>query len=166
MAQEAAVSVEHSNGEGVKTVSFTSFKPQLVLPASKAEEALQFYKAAFGAEELSRVYRPKRKAEQELPLIAYAELRIGASSLLICDQSDDFLAAFDGSGAGIIFRVEAGDVAAAVAKAVEAGAVAEGEVVEVEGGCGGGVLGKVKDPFGVIWAITSTGKKGSDVAAE
>lgn len=70
-------------------VVFAAVKPWLVVEAPKADEAVQFYKAAFGAEEVSRVNHPKRKAEQELPLILSAELKLGSSSIIVSDLTDD-----------------------------------------------------------------------------
>ncbi|CAL9086200.1 unnamed protein product [Musa acuminata var. zebrina] len=139
------------------TTGLLGFKPQLVVPGMKAEVAVRFYKAAFGAKELRRVAHPKRKAEQELPLILYAELKIGSSFLLVNDRFED--AGEDGStvasGGGISLRLEAEDVGAVMKKAVTAGAEIVGEVTEDEGG----VCGKVRDPFGVVWAIATVGKK-------
>ncbi|ONK72541.1 uncharacterized protein A4U43_C04F20480 [Asparagus officinalis] len=40
-----------------------------------------------------------------------------------------------------------------------AGAAITSEIAEDEDGCCGGVVGKVKDPFGVVWIISSLGKK-------
>lgn len=51
---------------------------------------------------------------------------------------------------------------AAVNKAVNAGAVAEGEVAEGDGACCGGRVGKVKDPYGFVWMICSPAKKCAD----
>ena len=65
-------------------------------------------------------------------------------------------------GAGIIFCLETDDVEAAVAKAEAAGAEREGAVTEVEGA---GRVGKVKDPYGYVWAISSPAKKVVDVEA-
>ncbi|KAJ0988955.1 hypothetical protein J5N97_007311 [Dioscorea zingiberensis] len=154
MAQE----IEQQNG----AASFAALKPQVVVPAGKADEAVQFYKAAFGAEELKRVNHAKRKADQETPLILCAELKIGSASLLVCDQTDDSspVAGKEG-GSGIVFRLETENVEGALAKAVKAGASQEGEITEEEaqeGSCCGGVLGKVKDPFGVAWIIASAAK--------
>ncbi|KAH7682988.1 Glyoxalase/Bleomycin resistance protein/Dihydroxybiphenyl dioxygenase protein [Dioscorea alata] len=157
MAQE----IEQQNGGA----SFAALKPQLMLPAGKADEAVQFYKTAFGAEELKRISHPKRKADQELPLILCAELKIGSASLLVCDQSDDSsCAAGNDSGSGIVFRLETKDVEGALERAVKAGAAKEGEIVEEDGVCCGGVVGKVKDPFGVAWIIASA-SKAADVEA-
>ncbi|CAL9193571.1 uncharacterized protein At5g48480-like [Musa acuminata AAA Group] len=144
-------------------VALLGFKPQLVVPGMKAEAAVQFYKAAFGAEEIGRVTHPKRKAEQECPLILSAELKIGSSFILVSDCFDatgEENAAAAGGG-GIAFRLEAEDVDAAVKKAVAAGAEVMSEVLEEEGS----LLGKVKDPFGVVWAIAAVGKKSPEPEA-
>ncbi|PIN06499.1 hypothetical protein CDL12_20954 [Handroanthus impetiginosus] len=47
---------------------------------------------------------------------------------------------------------------------VAAGAVSEA-VIEGEGGCFGGRVGKVKDPYGNVWLICNPSKKDCDVAA-
>ncbi|PKU74429.1 uncharacterized protein At5g48480 [Dendrobium catenatum] len=159
MANEGAANTEHINGDSGKAVSLASFKAQLVLPESKANEAVKFYKAAFGAEELVRVNHSKRKAEQDVPLIIFAELKISNNSFLVSDQTDDFVNALDGGGCGIVFRLETEDVAGLVAKAVEAGAVADGEITEMDDAYGGGLLGKLKDPFGILWFVASATKK-------
>lgn len=57
-------------------------------------------------------------------------------------------------------------VEAAIASAVRAGALSEGEVVEGEGACFGGRVGKVKDPYGFVWLICSPGKKCASAEAE
>lgn len=69
-------------------VKFTALKPQLVVEAPKANEAILFYKAAFGAEELGRTLHPKRKADQELPLILSAQLSLAGSTILVSDLAD------------------------------------------------------------------------------
>lgn len=90
MATEATNGAGETNGAAAeKTVTFTSLKPQLFVEASKASDAVAFYKAAFGAEEVNRISHPKRKADQELPLLLSAEIKLGSSSILISDLSDD-----------------------------------------------------------------------------
>lgn len=71
-------------------VSFTAVKPQLFVEAPKASDAVSFYKAAFGAEEVGRTLHPKRKAEQDVPLVLSAELKLaGGFSILISDLVND-----------------------------------------------------------------------------
>lgn len=83
MAQEA------QNGSKAVELVFAAVKPWLVVEAPKANDAVQFYKAAFGAEEVNRVNHPKRKAEQELPLVLSAELKLGSISIVVSDLTDD-----------------------------------------------------------------------------
>lgn len=69
------------------SVTFTALKPQVFVEASKVNDAVAFYKAAFGAEEVNRVSHPKRKADQELPLLFSVEIKLGSSTVLISDDS-------------------------------------------------------------------------------
>jgi uncharacterized glyoxalase superfamily protein PhnB len=82
MAEEA------QNGSSAGVV-VSGMSLQVSVPASKAEEAVAFYKAAFGAEEVSRTCCPKRKADQEQPSLLCAEVKIGGTSFLICGNLDD-----------------------------------------------------------------------------
>lgn len=87
---------EVTNGAAVeKTVGFKALKPQLLVEAPKAADAIQFYKAAFGAVEIGRSLYPKRKAEEELPHILTAQLEIGGSIILVSDISSDSAAPYD-----------------------------------------------------------------------
>lgn len=86
MAQEVAKNGDAHNGT-TKTVTISAMKPQLFVEASKASDAVQFYKAAFGAEEINRVTHPKRKADQELPLVISAELKLGDAIFIVSDDS-------------------------------------------------------------------------------
>ncbi|XP_021978082.1 uncharacterized protein At5g48480 isoform X2 [Helianthus annuus] len=148
-------------------VTFTALKPQVFVEASKVNDAVAFYKAAFGAEEVNRVSNPKRKADQELPLLLSAEIKLGSSTILISDLADDSTALVKASGTGLVFclETEEEDIEAAVEKAVKAGAVAESEVTEGDGACCGGRVGKVKDPYGIVWLICAPAKKCADVEA-
>lgn len=145
-----------------EAVVFLAVKPQLFVEAGKANDAVQFYKSAFGAAEVSRSMHPKRKADQELPLVLSAELELGSYSFLVSDLPNDSPAPVKTSGTGFVICLETEDVEAAVTKAVNAGAVAEGEVAEGDGACCGGRVGKVKDPYGFVWMICSPAKKCAD----
>ena len=89
MAQEAHNAGAAPNGAAVKEVVFKVAKPWLFVEAPKANDAVQFYKVAFGAEEVNRTVHPKRKAEQELPLLLSAELKLGSFSFLVSDLIAD-----------------------------------------------------------------------------
>ncbi|KAF3780811.1 Uncharacterized protein EJ110_NYTH38433 [Nymphaea thermarum] len=166
MAQEGG---EYENGTGAENGSskgpvFSALRPKLVVEAPKAADAVAFYKAAFGAEEVERSNHPKRKAEQELPLILFSRLRLGAVELLVADETEESGAGAKSvetlGGASFVLCLETDDVEAAVASAVKAGAVAED--VSGEGlCCGSGCWTKVMDPFGFVWAIGSSSKAAS-----
>ncbi|KAJ8535644.1 hypothetical protein K7X08_023364 [Anisodus acutangulus] len=169
MAEEAqdGGAIEAENGGATKeatpaTVVFTAVKPQLFVDAPKANDAVLFYKAAFGAEEVTRVNHPKRKAEQDIPLILSVELKLGSVSFLVSDLTDeDSAVPVKTASAGCVFCLETEDVEAAVTKAVSAGAVSGGEIAEGDAAaaCCGGRVGKLKDPYGNVWMICSPVKK-------
>ncbi|OIW21164.1 hypothetical protein TanjilG_29975 [Lupinus angustifolius] len=164
MAQQEA---QNGGSESASAaVSFSALKPQLFVEAPKANDAVLFYKAAFGAEEVSRSLNPKRKAEHELPLILSAELKIAGSTVIVADVTGDNASPVKTGENGVVLCLETSDVEGAIAHAVSAGAVVEGEVVEGEGACCGGRVGKVKDPYGFVWLICAPGNKcGADVEA-
>ncbi|XAR58782.1 hypothetical protein NMG60_11014317 [Bertholletia excelsa] len=157
MAQEVQ-NGEAQNGCS-KAVTFSAVKPQLFVEAPKASDAVKFYKAAFGAEEVSRTVHPKRKADQELPHILSAELKLGSYSILVSDLADDSSAPVKTGVAGCAICLETEDVDAALAQAVSAGAVAEGKDSEGEGAWCGGRVAKLKDPYGFVWLICSLAAK-------
>ncbi|CAI9776588.1 unnamed protein product [Fraxinus pennsylvanica] len=154
-----------SEAEKVPAVAFTALKPWLVVDAPKASDAVQFYKTAFGAEELSRVMHPKRKADHEIPLVLSAELKIGSATIVVSDTIDDSFATVKSAVTGGVICLETEDVEAALVQAVNAGATTEGEISEGDDSCCGGRVGKVKDPYGNIWLICSSSKKCADVEA-
>ncbi|KAI3810868.1 hypothetical protein L1987_20491 [Smallanthus sonchifolius] len=155
-----------ANGAAVeKTVTFTAVKPQLFVEYAKVSDAVAFYKSAFGAEEVNRITHPKRKADQELPLLLSVEIKLGSSSILVSDLSEDSTAPGKAVGSGVVFCLETEDIEAAVDQAVKAGAVAEGEISEGEGACCDRRVGKVKDPYGIVWSICTPAKKCVNVEA-
>ncbi|XP_078158850.1 lactoylglutathione lyase / glyoxalase I family protein [Carex rostrata] len=151
MAEEA------QNGASAN-IAISGVLIQVSVPASKAEEAVTFYKAAFGAEEASRACCSKRKAEQEQPSLLCAELKISDTSLLICGQLEDLAPVKEGTSPSVRIRVQVDDVETAVGKAVKAGAQLQGEIGVDETACGGGALGNLVDPFGVSWIVVSPAK--------
>ncbi|KNA18622.1 hypothetical protein SOVF_069060 [Spinacia oleracea] len=161
MATEVKNGAE-KNGAAATTVAFSAFKLQLQVLAPKAADAVQFYKSAFGAEEVSRDMHPKRKAEQDSPLVLSVDLKVGGFVFSVADLTGDSEVKNEGA-AGVVFCLETDNLDGALAAAVSAGAVAEGEVTEDEVA---GRVGKLKDPFGYTWVISSpAAKKPADVAA-
>ncbi|KAD5317710.1 hypothetical protein R6Q59_033043 [Mikania micrantha] len=165
MATEGINGVDTNGAPAKNIVTFSALKPQVFVESSKANDAVAFYKSAFGAEEVNRVSHPKRKADQELPLLLSAEIKLGSTYILISDVSDDSTAPVKTVSSGLMFCLETEDVEAAVDMAVKAGAVADGEITEGEGTPYGGRVGKVKDPYGIVWVICTPAKKCDDVEA-
>jgi len=113
-----------------------------------SEKAIEFYKKAFGAEELGRMYGPDGKT------IVHAELRIGDSRLFLSDEVPAFgnrsPESLGGTGSSSYLYVE--DADAVFRKAVAAGAKMKGPVQDM---FWGDRCGAVIDPFGHEWSIAT-----------
>jgi len=124
---------------------FRSVTPYLSL--SNAARALDFYKRAFGAQEVMRMDAPGGK-------IGHAEIKIGDSLIMLADempgsgcQSPQTLG---GTTAGIFLYVD--DVDATFNQAVSAGAQVESQPADM---FWGDRYGKLKDPFGHSWSVAT-----------
>ena len=111
-------------------------------------KAIEFYKRAFGAEEIVRMPGPDGKG------VMHAELRIGDSPFMLGDEMKDWGAlspeSLGGTGGGIHMYVP--DVDAAMARAEAAG----GKVtMPVADQFWGDRYGKLKDPFGHEWSLAT-----------
>lgn len=71
-------------------ITFTAVKTQLLVGAPKANDAVNFYKAAFGAVEVSRALDPKRKADQDQQYLRYAELKLAGFTIFVSDSADSY----------------------------------------------------------------------------
>ncbi len=127
--------------------------PYLIVKGAK--RAIEYYKRAFGAEELFRMDGPDGT-------IGHAELRIGDSRIMLADEHEEMGArspqAFGGSAVSLMLYVPNADVT--FQKAIAAGAK---QVQPLEDRFYGDRSGMVTDPFGHAWTI-STHKE--DVAPE
>jgi PhnB protein len=129
----------------------TSWKPALYhtvtpyISVRGAVQAIEFYKKAFGAEELYRMPGPDGR-------IMHAELRIGDSVVMLADENPEMgatsPATLGGSTAGLMIYVESCDHA--FQRAVQAGATAEMPPMDM---FWGDRYGTLKDPFGHRWSI-------------
>ena len=115
------------------------------ITVSDAAKAIDFYKEAFGAEELDRMEGPDGS-------IMHAEIRIGDSNIMIGEEnpawgtkSPQTLGGVHGS-----LHIDVDDADAAYAKAVAAGCEAR---YPLEDAFWGDRYGKVVDPFGHEWGI-------------
>jgi len=112
-----------------------------------ASQAIDFYKAVFGAEEVIRLAAPDGS-------IGHAELRIAGGSLMLADEVPDMdikaPPTIGGSGTGLMMYVE--DADAVFKAAVEAGATPFKPICDQ---FYGERSGTVDDPFGHRWTISS-----------
>ena len=126
--------------EGYHTIT-----PHLV--NRNAAAAIDFYKRAFGAEEINRHAGPGGK-------IMHAELRIGDSVLMLCDEFPEMGAkspqALGGSPVTLSLYVENADKV--FQQAVNAGATV---IMPLSDQFWGDRYGKLRDPYGHEWSIVT-----------
>ncbi|WP_406858888.1 VOC family protein [Streptomyces sp. HUAS MG47] len=116
---------------------YTSVAPWVVTDDTGA--LLDFVTAAFGGEELARV-------PVEDGTIGHGEIRVGDTVVLAFDRRPDW------PRMPSLLRVYVPDADAAVAAAVAQGATVVTEVADSAWGDRGG---RVRDPFGNIWWVSS-----------
>jgi PhnB protein len=112
---------------------------------SPATDAIEFYKKAFGAQEMFRLDAPDGR-------VGHAELQIGDSRLMLsepCDQGG-FVSPQAGSKTSFAMHLYVPDVDEQFKRAIEAGASV---VTEVQDMFYGDRSGSVRDPFGHLWFI-------------
>ena len=129
-----------SKPEGYHTIT-----PYLMIRDAAA--AIEFYKSAFGAIELSRETGADGR-------VMHADIKVGDSHVMITDESLQFpqmrsVQAFGGSPINMFLYVD--DADAAARQALAAGAQLIMEVQDKPYGRSGGV----KDPFGLDWWVCS-----------
>jgi len=122
-----------------------SVTPHLI--CAGAAEAIEFYKSAFNATEISRLPGPNGK-------LMHASLRIGDSSVMLVDEMPEHGAlgprSLKGSPVTIHLYVE--DVDVVSAQAVSAGAKVTMPVTDM---FWGDRYGQIEDPFGHRWSIAT-----------
>lgn len=124
---------------------YHSATPYLII--TNAAQAIEFYKKAFGATELTRLATPDGK-------LMHAEIKIGDSPIMICDECPDWNAlsplTIGGTTVSIVLYVD--DVDTVVKQALAAGAT---EQMPVEDQFWGDRMGTVVDPYGHKWSIAT-----------
>ena len=124
---------------------FHSLTPMIVCKG--ALEAIDFYKRAFGAEELSRLVAPNGS-------LLHASLRIGNSVLMLTEECAP-MGARDPRGLGgspVTIHLSVEDADAAFARAAAAGVTVIMPVAEMFWGARYGVF---KDPYGHSWSVAT-----------
>jgi uncharacterized glyoxalase superfamily protein PhnB len=125
---------------------FQTLTPHLVVKG--ASRAIDFYKKAFGAQEIGRLTGPDGKS------IMHADLKIGDSHVFLVDEFPQMgcRGPEGGSGTAVTIHIYVEDVDAAFGKAVAAGAQVKMPVSDMFWGDRYGVL---TDPFGHAWSIAT-----------
>ncbi|MBI4169998.1 MAG: VOC family protein [Acidobacteria bacterium] len=127
--------------EGHHTVT-----PYLVV--RDAGKAIEFYKRAFGAEEVMRMPGPDGKG------VGHAEVKIGDAYVYLADENPQWGCrspqSLGGSPASLHLYVQ--DVDAAFKRAIAAGATEKMPVADM---FWGDRYGKLADPFGFEWGIAT-----------
>ena len=121
--------------EGYHTIT-----PQMIV--KDASKAIEFYKKAFGAEELFRMPGPDGKG------VMHAEIRIGNSPIMLCDewpQMEHLISPESLKGTSICVHLYVEDADKAYQRAVDAGAKPTMPLMDA---FWGDRYGKVTDPFG------------------
>lgn len=122
-----------------------SITPHLI--CAGAADAIEFYKKAFGAQEMMRLPGPNGK-------LMHAGVRIGDSMLMLVDEMPEWGAlgpkALKGSPVTIHLMVD--NVDEVYARAIAAGATAKMPVADM---FWGDRYGQVVDPFGHVWSIAT-----------
>ncbi|MBI3296991.1 MAG: VOC family protein [Elusimicrobia bacterium] len=111
-----------------------------------AKKALEFYKKAFDAKELSVIPTPEGR-------VMHAEFKIGDSILMLGEENPawpDHKSAETLKGSPVSLNIYLADADAAYKKAVAAGARS---VKAPEDAFWGDRYGEVRDPFGITWAL-------------
>jgi len=113
-----------------------------------AAKAIEFYKKAFGAKVVGKIYMPDGST------IAHAEIEIGDSKIMLAEENEQWgnlsPQTIGGSAVSLCLFVE--DVDAVFARALKEGAKPTGEM-EVKDQFYGDRAGSLTDPFGHKWSI-------------
>lgn len=119
-----------------------------------AAKAIEFYKKAFGAEEMTRLPMPDGR-------IMHACLKIGNSMLFLGDEFPEFACGNGGSPESIgrthaAIHIYVEDVDAAFKRAIDTGAKVQMPVQDM---FWGDRYGRLVDPFGQPWSIATHKKE-------
>jgi uncharacterized glyoxalase superfamily protein PhnB len=119
--------------------------PHLVIKG--AAEAIDFYKRAFGAQELSRMPFPGPDGQVT---VGHAELQIGDSRLFLADEFPSMGVVGPSGSSPVTIHLYVPDADSSFARAVGAGAKVAMPLADM---FWGDRYGKLVDPFGHHWSI-------------
>jgi PhnB protein len=135
--------------------------PHLSIPDNRCPEAIDFYKAAFGATERFRLLanEPMGSEPAKNPddtRVMHAHLLVNGASLLLNDQFPEYNPDKTPKPAAITLHLHVDDADAWFDRAVKAGATIRMPLQDM---FWGDRYGHVGDPFGYVWAIAATIRK-------
>lgn len=112
-----------------------------------AAEAIEFYKKAFGAQEMFRLPGPDGK-------LMHGSIRIGNSAVMLAEENEKhgIFGPKHLKGSPVIIHLYVEDADAFVARAAEAGANVTMPVAEM---FWGDRYGRLQDPFGHMWSVST-----------
>jgi uncharacterized glyoxalase superfamily protein PhnB len=127
--------------DGMNTVT-----PHLV--CKDAAKAIEFYKKAFGAEELFRLNTPDGKK------VLHASLRIGGSAIMLAEEAPDWGSVGPETlkGTPVVIHLYVKDADSVFDQAVKAGATVKMPIAEM---FWGDRYGQLQDPFGHVWSVAT-----------
>lgn len=125
---------------------FHTLSPHII--CRDAGKAIEFYKKAFGAEEICRMAGPDGKS------VMHAELKIGDSIVMMCGEYPDMgcMSPQALNGSPVTLHLYVADADAAYKRAVDAGATPTMPVADM---FWGDRYGKLTDPFGHHWSVAT-----------
>ena len=135
-----------------KPEGYASVTPYLIVDG--AADAIDFYKQAFGAEELFRMPVPAPGGGEGRTRIGHAEIRIGDSPVMLADEHPemDLLGPTSRGGATASLMIYTENADAMFGRALAAGATEERAVQDQFYGDRSGTL---VDPFGHRWTVAT-----------
>lgn len=125
----------------------TGLTPHLTIRDNRAAEAIDFYTAAFGAEEQRRMPADDGKR------LMHAHLTVNGASLMLNDEFPEYQGPGDtGSGppSGFVLHLQVDDADAWFDRAVQAGASVRMPLADM---FWGDRYGQIADPYGYAWSI-------------
>jgi PhnB protein len=124
---------------------YNTVTPYLI--CKDAAKALDFYKRAFGAEQMVRMDGPGGS-------IAHAEIKIGNSPIMLADEHPQmgYKSPLEYGGTSVSIVLYVADVDALFKRAIAAGAKEQRAVADQ---FYGDRMGTLTDPFGHVWSIAT-----------
>ena len=131
---------------------FNTLSPHIMVRG--ADKAIDFYKKAFGAEEIFRMPGPDGKT------VMHAELKFGNSTLMMCEEMPGMECSSTSpqtaGKATAVLHMYVEDADAMYNRAVKAGAKQTMPLTDM---FWGDRYGQVKDPYGLQWSFATPLKK-------